>query len=553
MASWFLEGLKNGFKIGLIGPHPKVNCRNLPTTPEKKVALNTWIHRGLSEGFVIGPFKTPPYPDTVISPIGAVVQKNKIRPIFHLSAPTKQKTSVNDSLDPLIKTVTYITFINIVKFINNLGKGSLIWVADMQDAYMHVPVHKSDWKYLGFRWLNVVFYLTCLPFGLSSSCRIYENCGDMLIWALALIVPVLFFRQIHHYLDDFFGGHSDSKYAKLQFKLFIQISTALGFTLKTKKCHPPNTRQQILGWIYDTITMAVYAPITKIQEYSEHILTILNTTTPLTKATYESLLGKLRWLCIVFPVCRIFLINLHFMVHSKSWAYTHAQYPSAFVKEDLKIFYHLLSTMKRWGQPFQRLLGINPTIHRIQCDASTTWGLGGWYKNSYTAFKYNKKLASLIAKQNTPDIQYLELLACYMCIFTWKEQLTNGTVLLWSDNLPIVCVTNRMIIQEHRMDLLYLLQKLSFILIKYNIQLQLNHVAGKRNHIADLLSRGDIQDAQTYYFNKYQQPLRHSTTPTQEIKECLNNYIDPATIKRSSLLNHHIKQFHDSSFFSFIK
>ncbi len=169
IASWILDGLKNVFRVGLTGPQPKVKSRNLPTTSEEKLAVSRWVLRGLNQGYTIGPFQKPPFPNAVISPVGAVQQTNKIRPIFHLSAPKRSKTSVNDSIHPSLRTVSYIKFIQIVRFANQLGTQGYLWVADMQDAYMHVMVHPHDWAYLGFQWCSLYFFLTCLPFGLSSS------------------------------------------------------------------------------------------------------------------------------------------------------------------------------------------------------------------------------------------------------------------------------------------------------------------------------------------------------------------------------------------------
>ena len=36
---------------------------------------------------------------------------------------------------------------------------------DHKSGYFHVPLHKSSWKYFGFKWNNTYFAYTVLPFG----------------------------------------------------------------------------------------------------------------------------------------------------------------------------------------------------------------------------------------------------------------------------------------------------------------------------------------------------------------------------------------------------
>ena len=52
---------------------------------------------------------------------------------------------------------------------------------DLQDAYFHVPVHKSSQKYLRFALEGVVYQFVCLPFGLSSSPQIFTMVMDVVM------------------------------------------------------------------------------------------------------------------------------------------------------------------------------------------------------------------------------------------------------------------------------------------------------------------------------------------------------------------------------------
>lgn len=40
---------------------------------------------------------------------------------------------------------------------------------DLRDAYLSIPVHKDDRKFLQFPWQNKIFHFTTLAFGLSAT------------------------------------------------------------------------------------------------------------------------------------------------------------------------------------------------------------------------------------------------------------------------------------------------------------------------------------------------------------------------------------------------
>lgn len=52
------------------------------------------------------------------------------------------------------------------------------WMAtfDLQNAYFHILIHPSHCKYLRFVIGNTHFQYTVLPFGLSSSQRVFTKC-----------------------------------------------------------------------------------------------------------------------------------------------------------------------------------------------------------------------------------------------------------------------------------------------------------------------------------------------------------------------------------------
>ena len=78
-----------------------------------------------------------------------------------------------------------------------LRQGDFMVRLDLKDAYLTVPVHKSDRKYLRFMWKGKVFEFTSLPFGLAPAPFVFTK----------LLRPVAAFLRsmgirIMIYLDD---------------------------------------------------------------------------------------------------------------------------------------------------------------------------------------------------------------------------------------------------------------------------------------------------------------------------------------------------------------
>ena len=73
------------------------------------------------------------------------------------------------------------------------------WAAslDLKEAYLHVPVCREHWKFLRFQYKNVRYEFSILPFGLSTSPRVFLR--------LVKVVGAALLRRgvsVFTYLDD---------------------------------------------------------------------------------------------------------------------------------------------------------------------------------------------------------------------------------------------------------------------------------------------------------------------------------------------------------------
>ena len=86
---------------------------------------------------------------------------------------------MNYNIPESLKSVQYSTVIEVAEFLATTSEedGSMWYMAkvDLQDAYRNVPpINKEDWRYLGLIFEDKLLMDTCLPMGLSTSCRIFD-------------------------------------------------------------------------------------------------------------------------------------------------------------------------------------------------------------------------------------------------------------------------------------------------------------------------------------------------------------------------------------------
>ena len=148
--------------------------------------------------------------------------------------------------------------------------------------------------------------MTCLPFGLSSSCLIYTLFADAVEWIVIHHSNGLFngicnnkpIKLLRHYIDDFIGGNENQNIAIKQFNSLIYWFNKLNIPTRDSKCKYPAFKQQILGSIFNTVTQTYSLPTDKCKKYSIFILEIIQLVKQrkrIYKKTLQKLNGRLRF------------------------------------------------------------------------------------------------------------------------------------------------------------------------------------------------------------------------------------------------------------------
>jgi len=101
---------------------------------------------------------------------------------------------------------------------------------DLRDAYFHVSMHRTTWKYLRFVWRGKVYQFVSLPFGLSPAPFIFTKVTKQ----LALLARRDGLR-LKMYLDDWLTLNKSKMACHTDTQKLVALTQTLGFNIKPEK------------------------------------------------------------------------------------------------------------------------------------------------------------------------------------------------------------------------------------------------------------------------------------------------------------------------------
>ena len=119
-------------------------------------------------------------------------------------------------------------------------------------------------------------------------------------------------------------------------------------------------------------------------------------------------------------------------------------------------------------------------------DASGTWGCGAFWVEAgqWVQCPWRNEW------QNTP-IHAKELLPIILAIATWGPYWRSSPIKVLCDNIAVVNIITSNTSRDKLV--MHLLRGLHFVSAFYNIQVEIQHIAGSNNTIADAISRDHLQ------------------------------------------------------------
>ncbi|KAG2222132.1 hypothetical protein INT45_007568 [Circinella minor] len=178
-----------------------------------------------------------------------------------------------------------------------IQQGDWLTSIDLQDAFLHILVHKQLCCYLRFRWNNKIYQFRTLCFGMSLSPMVFTKIlRPVLRWARRQGI------RISASLDDLILADKTKEQAHHYTQKVLSKCFSLGFLVKSSKSHlSPTQSLDHLGFHIKTTSMRLSVPPKKLRDLRREARKILNQSTT-TLRHLSSFIGKAQATTLaVFP------------------------------------------------------------------------------------------------------------------------------------------------------------------------------------------------------------------------------------------------------------
>ena len=119
-------------------------------------------------------------------------------------------------------------------------------------------------------------------------------------------------------------------------------------------------------------------------------------------------------------------------------------------------------------------------------DAAGSTGCGALYEDSWFYFAWPEWM-----KNAQPPIAFYEMMPVYLACIVWGVNWQKKRLLFHSDNLAVVYAWKKKSSAHNGM--MELMRQIHFVAAKNNFDIQITHIAGVDNSIADAISRCDLE------------------------------------------------------------
>lgn len=475
--NFLVQGFSKGFYLGFVGECPGIESKNLNSALTRPEIIDQKIQKEISAGRVQGPFENKPFSNLQCSPLGLVEKKEpgEFRMIHHLSYPENQ--SINDGIPSDESFVQYSSISDAIHFIKKCGKGAFCCKTDIKSAFRIINIHQSQYQFLGFKWKSKYYFDTCLQFGLSSSCKIFERFSTALQWIAQnkLGIPC-----ISHVLDDFIIVDISPTQCVYKLKSFLNMCSDIGVPISLEKTCGPNQVITYLGYELDSTKMECRLPKEKIVKCVNKIQFAMEQS-KLTLKQLQSIIGLLNFACNVVLPGRAFLRRLIDLTIGVKKQYYRIRMTKQ-VKEDLSVWYDFLSNFNG-SSMFLPDIWLSSTELRLYTDASGAVGYAAVFGSQWFKGEWNDSWRN-------QNIAVLELYPIVLAVDVWSKYMANKCILFNTDNQALVHVINKQTAKDKH--IMFLLRKLVLICLKFNIYFKAQHLTSKENLLCDCLSRSKV-------------------------------------------------------------
>lgn len=402
-------------------------------------------------------------------------------PLFLIRKPNGSFRAIIN-LKSLNQAVVYKKFKmeTISSTINLLREGSFMASIDLQDAYYHVPIHKSSQQYLriavflGSELFH--FQFQALPFGLASAPRIFTKVMSEIMAFFhhqeILIIP---------YLDDFLIAGPSASSVRQDLDTVARIFSSLGWLINLQKSDlEPGQAKIFLGILLDSNLQTSFLPAEKQMNIQSQISSLIASKT-----------------CSIRKVMSI-LGLLTSSIPAVKWSQAHSRSLQSFLlsswdgqQSSLDRKVKIPSWIKRsllWWKEVENLQSGVPWIQKAPVVVTTDASSKGW--GAHTDSQWLQGAWPKTWTEASSNLR--ELAAVWEALKELSPALQGKDVRILSDNTTTVAYLNKQGGTKCR-SLCRLTAKI-FAWAEGNIRsLSAVHLKGIDNIAADFLSRITLQ------------------------------------------------------------
>ena len=351
------------------------------------------------------------------------------------------------------------------------------WMAslDLSDCFWGLPVYETDQRFLSFEWRGTTYSFRCLPFGMALS---------------PLFITKLYRHVVQHlqargmramiYIDDLLILGDSKEECAATARAAQDLLIDLGAIVNKEKSNlMPAQEAEYLGFTINSRDMKISAPTKKIINTTKAIRATLNKTR-VTARHLASILGKLTSLADALFPTRVHTTGLHQQkigLLAKGWDFPMPLSEEA--KQDLQWWKDNMRTMNG------RSLLPETVDVRGATDASD-YGWGAWIETPQGILRWGGLFSRTLAREH---INYKELLAVYYLLKSSPTPLRDKVLELGIDNTTAMWYLRKM--GGNRPHLARLANKIFSILKETETHLEVFHLPGVLNHLADESSRNN--------------------------------------------------------------
>ena len=311
--------------------------------------------------------------------------------------------------------------------------------------------------------------------GCSSSCRTFEAFSTAVEW---IAREKLLIDKLLHLLDYFLIISSTYDVCKAHLALFIRLCDFLGIAIAPDKTFGPSTVLTFAGIELDSLTWEARLPQGKIDKFC---IAGFLTRKKVTLKELQSLIGLLNFACSVATPGRAFLRRLIDLTRGISQPHFFIRLNRS-VKSDLRIWQTFLSSFNGKSLFLDDHWRNNQKLN-LYTDASGAIGFGALFGREWCYGKWPENWFKY-------NIAVLEFYPIVLSLCLWGHRMRNQCVLFFTDNQSLVSVINKQTSKDaERMSFI---RTMVLVCLQNNILFKAKHVVGRRNVLADRLSRFQV-------------------------------------------------------------